>query len=60
MVSYGSGAGSDAFSWVVTDKLPEVRNLAPTTDSYISPKYRKEISYAEYAKYRRKIIELPD
>ena len=56
MVSYGSGAGSDAFSWVVTDKLPEVRDLAPKTDSYISPKYRKEISYAEYAKYRRKLL----
>ncbi|MFW9929469.1 MAG: hydroxymethylglutaryl-CoA synthase [Candidatus Thorarchaeota archaeon] len=60
MVSYGSGAGSDAFSWVVTDKLPEARELAPKVDSFIAPKYKKEISYAEYAKYRKKIVELPD
>lgn len=60
MVSYGSGAGSDAFLWVVTDLLPEVRDLAPKVSSYIDPRYKKEISYAEYAKYRKKIIELPD
>lgn len=28
MVSYGSGAGSDAFDIVVTDKLPDVQHLS--------------------------------
>jgi hydroxymethylglutaryl-CoA synthase len=60
MVSYGSGAGSDAFSWVITDKLPEAQKLAPSTADYISSKYMKSITYAEYAKYRRKFVELPD
>ena len=58
MVSYGSGAGSDAFSWVVTDKLPEVRHRAPSVAAYIN--YKSNIDYAQYAKYRRKIIELPE
>jgi hydroxymethylglutaryl-CoA synthase len=53
MVSYGSGAGSDAFDIVVTDKLPEVRHLATTTEAYISR--RTEINYATYTRYRDKL-----
>lgn len=57
MVSYGSGAGSDAFSWVCTDELVEARKKAPSLQSYLD--YKTEISYAEYAKKRNKIVELP-
>lgn len=53
MVSYGSGAGSDAFDIVVTDKLPEVQKLATTTEAYISR--RTEINYATYTRYRDKL-----
>ncbi|HUM67874.1 MAG TPA: hydroxymethylglutaryl-CoA synthase, partial [Chloroflexota bacterium] len=53
MVSYGSGSGSDAFDLTVTDKLPEVRANAPTTEAYISR--RKEINYATYTRYRDKL-----
>ncbi|MDH5401991.1 MAG: hydroxymethylglutaryl-CoA synthase [Candidatus Heimdallarchaeota archaeon] len=52
-VSYGSGAGSDAFSFVVTDEIEEVRNNAPDTDYYINKK--EMLNYAIYAKHRRKI-----
>ena len=53
MVSYGSGAGSDAFDIEVTDKLPEVQQLATTTEAYISR--RTEINYATYTRYREKL-----
>ena len=53
MVSYGSGAGSDAFDILVTARLPEVRDLAPSTEAYIGR--RKEIDYATYTRYRDKL-----
>jgi hydroxymethylglutaryl-CoA synthase len=53
MVSYGSGAGSDAFDIEVTDKLPDVQHLAITTEAYISR--RTEINYATYTRYRDKL-----
>lgn len=53
MVSYGSGAGSDAFDLTATDKLPEVRGHAPSTETYIAR--RKEINYATYTRYRDKL-----
>ncbi|MBX3057217.1 MAG: hydroxymethylglutaryl-CoA synthase [Anaerolineae bacterium] len=53
MISYGSGSGSDAFDLTVTDKLPEVRANAPTTEAYIAR--RKEINYATYTRYRDKL-----
>ena len=58
MVSYGSGAGSDAFSWVVTDRINEVRNKAPLTEDYIN--YKLNITYAEYAKFRGKIKDVAE
>jgi len=53
MVSFGSGAGSDAFDLTVTDKLLERRGRAPATQNYIAR--RTEIDYATYARLRGKI-----
>jgi hydroxymethylglutaryl-CoA synthase len=53
MVSFGSGAGSDAFSIEVTEQILERRNLAPKTQDYIAR--RTEIDYATYARYRGKL-----
>jgi len=54
MVSYGSGAGSDAFSLLATDALPLRRESAPDTLSYV--KRRTEIDYAIYARLRGKLV----
>lgn len=53
MVSYGSGAGSDAFDLVVTDRVEAKRHLAPITQAYIQR--RTEIDYATYTRYRGKL-----
>ena len=53
VVSYGSGAGSDAFDLVATERLPEVRGLAPSTEDYIAR--RTVINYATYTRYRDKL-----
>jgi hydroxymethylglutaryl-CoA synthase len=53
MVSYGSGAGSDAFSFTVTDRILERRGLAPSTEHYISRK--ANIDYGLYVKLRGKL-----
>ncbi len=53
MVSYGSGAGSDAFDMVTTERLVEVRDKAPSTEDYIAR--RTEIDYATYTRFRDKL-----
>lgn len=53
LVSYGSGAGSDAFSLLVTDSIRERAGMAPRTEDYITR--RTEIDYATYARYRGKL-----
>ncbi len=53
VVSYGSGAGSDAFVMEVTDRIEEVKDLAPKTEDYIAEK--RYVDYAVYAKYKGKI-----
>jgi len=53
MVSYGSGAGSDAFSLEVTEKIAARRELAPSTADYIAR--RTQIDYAVYTRFRDKI-----
>lgn len=53
LVSYGSGAGSDAFCLRATGSLSERRQLAPATREYIER--RTEIDYATYARYRGKL-----
>ncbi len=55
MVSYGSGAGSDAFDILVGDRITERRGLAPMTREYIAR--RTGIDYALYARYRGKLAE---
>lgn len=53
MVSYGSGAGSDAFDIRVTERITELQKLAPTTRDYINR--RTPVDYATYARYRGKL-----
>jgi hydroxymethylglutaryl-CoA synthase len=53
LVSFGSGAGSDAFDILVTDALSSRRDRAAKTQDYIAR--RTEIDYATYARYRGKL-----
>jgi hydroxymethylglutaryl-CoA synthase len=53
LVSYGSGAGSDAMVFRVTDLIEERRHLAVSTSAYIER--RTEIDYAEYVRMRGKL-----
>jgi hydroxymethylglutaryl-CoA synthase len=50
MVSYGSGAGSDSFDLIVTDRIRGVAERAPKTRDYIAR--RTVIDYATYARFR--------
>ncbi len=54
MVSYGSGAGSDAFDILVGDRIAERRDKAPFTRDYIAR--RTEVDYAIYTRYRGKLL----
>jgi hydroxymethylglutaryl-CoA synthase len=54
MCSYGSGAGSDAFIWKVTDRIKEVQDLAPKTRDMLNNN-KNYLQYGTYAKYRGKI-----
>jgi hydroxymethylglutaryl-CoA synthase len=49
-VSFGSGAGSDAFCWRITERIQACRGLAPTTRDYVAR--RCEIDYGTYVRYR--------
>ena len=53
LVSFGSGAGSDAISMRVTERIEENRDRAPRTRVYVER--RKEIDYGTYVRYRRKL-----
>ncbi len=54
LVSFGSGAGSDAFVFQVTDEIEKVRNLAPSLRSMLDG-YKRYLTYGEYAKHYGKI-----
>ena len=56
LVSYGSGAGSDAFIFRTTKRLPEVRNLAPKVRKQLD-EHKFYLEYGAYAKFRRKILK---
>ncbi len=53
VTSFGSGAGSDAFAFRVTDLIDEVREKAPKVGEFLLSK--KYLDYATYAKHQRKI-----
>jgi hydroxymethylglutaryl-CoA synthase len=53
MTSFGSGAGSDAFAFRVTDRIEELRDRAPKVEEFIHA--TKYLDYAGYAKHQRKI-----
>jgi len=53
MVSYGSGAGSDAFDLLVTERITAAQALAPATRAYIAR--RKQVDYAQYVRMRKKL-----
>lgn len=53
MVSYGSGAGSDAFDLLVTDRIAQKPDDIYSTQDYI--RRRTEIDYATYVRYRGKL-----
>ena len=53
MVSYGSGAGSDAFSFKVKDAIENDRRLEPAVQQLITRK--RYIDYTTYTKLRGKI-----
>jgi hydroxymethylglutaryl-CoA synthase len=56
MCSYGSGSGSDAFIYTVTERITEVQDLAPKTRWMLDtdPIY---LEYGAYAKFRHKILK---
>ncbi len=54
MVSYGSGAGSDAFIWQVTDRINDVRDKAVRTRKLLDENLTF-VDYGTYAKFRHKI-----
>jgi len=54
LVSFGSGAGSDAFDIQVTDAIAERQDRAPKTRDYIAR--RTEIDYATYTRMRNKLV----
>jgi hydroxymethylglutaryl-CoA synthase len=51
--SYGSGAGSDAMSFVVTPRVVQGRGRAPNVRQYVAR--RHEIDYARYVRERGKL-----
>ncbi len=53
MTAFGSGAGSDAFSITVTDRIEDIRNKAQGVEHLLKdPIY---VDYATYAKHKGKI-----
>ena len=53
VTSFGSGAGSDAFSIVVLDKIEDIRYKAPNVRDYIGK--AQYLDYAIYAKHKGKL-----
>ncbi len=54
LVSFGSGAGSDAFVFKVTERIEEVKDKAPSVKEMLFNN-RIYIDYGTYAKFRKKI-----
>jgi len=58
LVSFGSGAGSDAFVFTVTDEIENVRDKAPFTRPQLDEN-KIYLEYGQYAKFRGKIKRKP-
>jgi hydroxymethylglutaryl-CoA synthase len=56
MCSYGSGAGSDAFIYTVTDRILDVQGKAVHTTTMLDEN-QVYLEYGEYAKCRHKILK---
>ena len=56
VVSYGSGAGSDAFIFCATDRLLKVRNMVPLVKKQLDEN-KFYLEYGAYAKFRKKILK---
>jgi len=59
VASYGSGAGSDAFVFTITDSINEVRALAPSVEDILARPI-VHLDYAHYARFRKKIAREED
>ncbi len=55
IVSFGSGAGSDAFLFRATERLQKVRDKAPLVRKQLD-EHIFQIDYGTYAKFRKKIL----
>lgn len=53
MVSYGSGAGSDAFSWKITDEIKHIQDIKRKKTMMVRDQIQKKI-YIDYVGYLRK------
>lgn len=53
MTAFGSGAGSDAFSITVEDRIDEIRDRAPSVEELLA--YPIYVDYATYARHKNKI-----
>jgi hydroxymethylglutaryl-CoA synthase len=53
VTSFGSGAGSDAFSIMVKDRIDDIRCGAPSVRDYITN--AQYLDYAMYAKHKNKL-----
>jgi hydroxymethylglutaryl-CoA synthase len=56
MVSYGSGAGSDAFIFTVTRRIEDMRDKAEKTREMLDSG-KNYLDYGTYCKYRGKILK---
>jgi hydroxymethylglutaryl-CoA synthase len=55
ITSFGSGAGSDSFVFRCTERLPDVRDRAPSVRAMLDDAELRYLTYGEYVKYREKI-----
>lgn len=55
MTSFGSGAGSDAFVFRVTDVIGELQERGPKVEEFLLSDKYQYLDYAAYAKHQRKI-----
>jgi len=53
VTSFGSGAGSDSFSFIIKEEIVEKRKKIKRVDEFVNDKVY--IDYATYAKFRKKI-----